>query len=138
MKSFKLLFFAFAALLFVTVANAGDLAIGGYCPVCYIAAGKAIKGDEKFTAEHGGKTYRFVSAETRDKFKAAPAQFLPQYDGYCAYGVANGKKVKIDPTQFTVVDGKVYLNYNKSISNKFNKDPKGFIAKADALWPKLK
>ena len=46
-------------------------------------------------------------------FAANPQKYTPEYGGFCAYGVAKGAKAPIDPAAFTVVDGKLYLNYDK-------------------------
>ncbi len=131
----------FLAVLFalVTTLSAApkNLALDGYCPVCYIAAGKAAKGDSKITSEYKGKTYYFVSEDVKGMFDEEPEKWLPQYDGFCAYGVAKGAKFDTDPTVFTVVDDKLYLNKNKKIGAKFNKDKEGFIKEADKNWPKL-
>ncbi len=135
MKRIQFLFAAVAALFIATAsAPAAELALDGYCPVCYIEAGKAVKGEKSFAADHAGKTYYFVSDETKALFVANPAKYLPVYDGWCAYGMAFGKKFESDPRVFTVVNGKIYLNKNKKIGKKFNKDKSGFIAKADAAW----
>jgi YHS domain-containing protein len=125
------------ALITTLQAAPKNVALDGYCPVCYIAAGKAAKGDSKITSEYDGKTYYFVSEDVKGMFDAEPKKWLPQYDGYCAYGMALGKKFESDPKAFTVVDGKLYLNKNKSISKKFNEDTKGFITKADKHWAKM-
>ena len=119
-------------------AAAEEPALDGYCPVCYIAAEKAVKGTDEFAVEHDGRTYLFVSADAMKAFQAEPDKFLPQYDGLCAYGMAFGKKFESDPTVFSVVDGKLYLNKDKSIGKKFNEDPEGFIAKADPEWKAIK
>jgi YHS domain-containing protein len=88
------------------------LAIGGYDVISYFD-GKAQKGSAKFTAEQNGATYRFVSAEHRDAFKKAPAKYLPQFDGYCAWGVAaKDSKFPINPETFDIIDGKLYLFFN--------------------------
>ena len=34
-------------------------------------------------------------------------------------------------------DGKLYLNFNADIQKVFDKDPAGFISRANANWPKL-
>ena len=109
-------------------------ALGGHCPVCYIAAGKAAKGSSEFQAEHKGKVYYFVSAETRDSFKKTPEKFLPAYDGYCGFGMSLGKKFESDPTVFTVVGDKYYLNKDADIGKKFSADSANLIKKADAQW----
>ncbi len=114
-----------------------ELALGGYCPVCYIAAGKANMGTDKFTSEYNGKTYQFVSAGTKAMFDKEPAKFLPQYDGYCAFGMSLGKKFESDPTAFTVIDGKIYLNKNAKIQGMFAKGTAGHLVKADSHWKKM-
>ncbi len=137
MKTIK----AFAALALTMAmsfsAIAGEPEFGGYCPVCYSAAGKAVQGSKEFAAEHGGKTYYFVSADVMKKFQESPEKFLPAYDGKCAVGMAMGKEIAADPTQFTTVDGKVYLNSNKEMNDKFAAESKDLIMKADANHAKM-
>jgi hypothetical protein len=45
---------------------------------------------------HGGVTYRFASAANRAAFLAEPGTYLPQYGGYCAYGMARGYKAVVE------------------------------------------
>ena len=117
--------------------NGSNFAIGGYDPVAYFTDGKAIRGAKSYTHEWGGKPWRFRSEANRDTFAAAPEKYAPAYGGYCAYGVAEGYKVRIDPRAFTIVDGRLYLNYSKGIKKRFDSDRPGYIAKADANWPAL-
>jgi YHS domain-containing protein len=112
-------------------------AIGGYCPVAYVAAGKALKGDAKFASKHMGRTYWFVSADAKKLFDDAPAKYTIAYDGYCATAVAEGIKVHSDPTQFTVRDGVSYLFYNADAKKLFDDAPEKFKSEADANWPKV-
>ena len=112
-------------------------ALGGYCPVCYIAAGKANMGDPKITSKLDGKTYQFVSNETKAMFDKEPAKYLPQYDGFCAYGMSLGKKFESDPTVFKVVEGKIYLNKSAKIGKLFSKNTAADIVKADKEWKKM-
>lgn len=129
---------AVLALAFSSVALAEEkAALGGYCPVCYIAAGKAVKGSSEFTAEHEGKTYWFVNQEAVETFKGDPEKYLPQYDGYCAYGMALGKKFDSDPTVFKVVDGRLFLNKNADVGKLFEKDTADLVKKADVEWKKM-
>lgn len=112
-------------------------AIGGYCPVAYVAAGKALKGDAKFSSKHAGRTYWFVSADAKKLFDAAPAKYTIAYDGYCATAVAEGMKVTSDPTQFTVKDGVSYLFYNADAKQLFDADIAKWKSEADTNWPKV-
>lgn len=115
----------------------GGIAIRGYDVVAYFADNKAVPGSEKFTAVHKGSTFRFASAAHRDAFAANPEKFAPQYGGFCAYAAALGSKAPIDPTVFTVVNNKLYLNFNKPTEELWRKDIAGYIARADKNWPEV-
>ena len=65
-------------------------------------------------------------------------KYAPQYGGYCAYGVAVGKKFYSDPNRWKIVDGKLYLNLDKKIQNTWNKDVNGYIVKANNNWMDIK
>lgn len=119
-------------------ADAEGLALYGYDPVAYMTESKPTPGDPSITATHDGATYRFASAANRDAFVGDPARYLPAYGGYCAYGVSQGYKVKIDPEAWTVVDGRLYLNYDTNVRSQWLQDTAGHIAKAEANWPGLK
>ena len=114
--------------------NRAGVAVDGYDPVAYFVDGRAEPGSADITAVHAGITYRFATAANRDRFVAEPLRYLPAYGGYCAYGVANGYKVKIDPEAFTIVDGTLYLNYDKGVQQKWRADIPGYIARANAQW----
>ena len=110
------------------------LAIQGYDPVAYFTDAKAVPGDPEITATHDGATYRFASAEHRSAFQADPGKYVPQYGGYCAYGASQGYNAPIEPEQFTIADGKLYLNYNADVRKRWNEDRGSYISKADAYW----
>jgi hypothetical protein len=112
-------------------------AIRGYDPVAYFTENRPAKGSDKFTHQWKGATWRFSSAENRDRFAAAPDKFAPQYGGYCAYGVAQNYAVSIDPQAWSIVEDKLYLNYSRSVREDWNKDVAGYIRKADANWPQV-
>jgi hypothetical protein len=70
-------------------------------------------------------------------FQAAPAKYAPAYGGYCAYAVSQGYTAKGDPEQWSIVGGKLYLNYNASVQSTWKEDTAGYITKGDANWPKV-
>jgi YHS domain-containing protein len=94
-----------------------------------------VKGSPEFQVLHRGSTFQFASEAHRRAFVADPDKYAPQYGGYCAYGMAKGYKAKIDPVSFTVVDGKLFLNYNDIVRAQWLSDISGYIRKADANWP---
>jgi YHS domain-containing protein len=110
-------------------------AIRGYDPVAYFTESRPVAGSDEHVYEWKGARWRFSSAANRERFAAAPEKYAPQYGGYCAYGVAQNYAVSIDPQAWTIVDGKLYLNYSKSVRESWNKDIPGYIRKADANWP---
>lgn len=115
----------------------GGAAIGGYDPVAYFKQNKPVKGSAAYTATHEGSTFHFASAANRDAFVADPGRYAPQYGGFCAYAVANGYKAKIEPDAFTIVNGKLYLNYDQSIQRRWRRDIPGYIKKGDRNWPEV-
>jgi YHS domain-containing protein len=119
-------------------AAGGPLALHGYDPVGFFTDGKPQLGDAKFTATHGGAAYYFANRANLEAFEADPAKYVPQYGGYCAYGVAVGKKFDGDPRFWKIVDGKLYVNLNADIAAKFDADVAGAIQKAETNWTEIK
>ena len=111
-----------------------DTALQGYDPVAYFTEGKPVKGQDEFTTEYMGAQFKFASADNRDAFLADPEAYAPQYGGYCAWAMADGKHAKGDARYWKIVDGKLYLNYNKNIQKKWDADIPGFIEKANSEW----
>lgn len=117
----------------LNLSKAG-IAIDGHDPVAYFTMDIPVPGDAAITASHDGATYRFSSEDHKALFVANPQKYVPQYGGYCAYGAAQGYKALVEPDKFTVLDGKLYLNYNGQVQSTWIKDTAGYIEKADAFW----
>ncbi len=115
----------------------GEVALGGYCPVAYTAAGKAIKGDPRYATRYLGHKFQFASADAKKMFDADPGKYVVAYDGFCATAMAMGQKVASDPTLFSVYQGKAYLFSNAAAKAAFDKDPAGTTARADGHWSHL-
>ena len=111
------------------------VAIKGYDPVAYFSDKKPVKGSAEHKAEYKGSVFHFSSKANRDAFTANAAKYAPQYGGFCAFGTAGGYKAAVDPAAFTLVDDKLYLNYNKDVQKQWRADVPGFVAKADKNWP---
>ena len=136
-----------ALVLTATTASARDaevytgtfssLAVGGYDAVAYFKAGRPVPGVTQFSTEYKGATWRFASKENLDAFRTNPTAFAPQYGGYCSWAVANGYTASGDPEVWKIVNGKLYLNYDRSVQTKWEKDIPGFISKADKNWPSV-
>jgi len=141
----KIKILAFALLVSLsTLALAKDLiytskfnnrAVGGYDAVSYFQDAGPVKGKKGFTTDHMGAQWRFANQANLDAFKAEPEKYAPAYGGYCAWAVSQGNTAKGDPKQWTVHEGKLYLNYNAKILKQWRADKDGFIALADEQWP---
>ena len=114
-----------------------NTAVQGYDPVAYFTEGEPVKGSDDFTADYMGATFQFATAANRDAFLADPEAYAPQYGGYCAWAMADGKYAKGNARYWRIVDGKLYLNYNSGIQKKWEADIPGFIEDADEEWTRL-
>lgn len=113
------------------------VAIQGYDPVAFFTDHKPVMGKKEFTSHSDGATYQFVSQEHKALFDKEPAKYEPLFGGYCAYGVSHDKLAPVDVDAFQIVDGKLYMQYSKSIRDSFNEDQKGNLSKANQNWPGL-
>jgi len=117
-----------------------DGPIRGADPVAYFsleAGAKAVMGTDTFTHEWSDVTWKFSTAENRDLFAANPEQYAPQYGGYCAFAVSHNFTKTTKPDRWEIVDGKLYLNYNRTAFKKWAKDKEASIVRADANWPEV-
>jgi YHS domain-containing protein len=116
----------------------GGVATEGYDTVAYFTDGKATKGSEEYAHDWLGATWLFASAEHRDLFAAKPANYAPQYGGHCALGTAFGESTaNIDPDAWSIVDGKLYLQYSQDGREQWEQDRANRIAAADQRWPEV-
>jgi len=147
----KTLFSIFAMFTLLGSASASDalaqynlksdkVAIQGYDPINYFTKGTPAKGSPQTKAEHKGVVYYFASPENRKAFIENPNKYLPTYGGWCATAMAKGEKVEIDPTNFKVTNGRLFLFFKAFYANAikdWNKDEVNLMAKADANWKRI-
>lgn len=134
-------------------AYAGDqfvdktgFAVSGYDVVAYSNLDQAPAGSEQpaavpgkadITAEYNGATFAFATVENRDEFLKDPAEYAPQYDGHCAYGVAQNNKVPANPNLWRIVDDKLYLNISREYAERWETDIPGYLKTSEGNWPDL-
>jgi YHS domain-containing protein len=106
----------------------------GYDPVAYFKQGHAIKGEPKYSSTYDGAIYYFASAADKRDFDKNPAKYKPQYGGYCANGMSKGKLADIDPNQFFIYKGKLYVCTGPREMKNFQAKPDTNIKKADKNW----
>ena len=148
----KSLFLAVTTLLITTAAfaqnfkanhNTDDskIALLGYSPVSYLILGIAQKGVKEYKASYDGLNYYFTTNDQKKTFEENPTKYLPQYGGYCAFGVSVGAKFRADPNKFVVKDGKYFLFlYDLEVDAQqlwLAGNHEKLVAKADGNWNKL-
>lgn len=121
-----------------TTTTGHSLALRGNDLVALTNNNSITPGFAKFTHVYDGVAYYFATNETKSQFAANPEKYLPQYGGYCALGIALGKKLDGSPRYADIVDGKLYLLLNAAVFEAYKKDKAGTIAEANKLWPTIK
>ncbi len=120
------------------IFSPGGIAIKGYDAVAFFKQSKPVKGLDKYSYQWNNATWLFSDEESRAAFKAAPEKYAPQYGGYCAYGASEGHKAPIETDTWSVVNDKLYFNYNKKVKEIWQKDEENLIKIADQKWPAIK
>ena len=114
------------------------VAIKGYDTVAYFTDSRAIKGKSEYAYNWNDASWYFSKPENRDLFAANPDRYAPQFRGHCAYGLAKGMLVAADPEEWTIVDGKLYMNYDRSFRDSWRQDKAAMIKKAEENWAEKK
>ncbi|HEX8914622.1 MAG TPA: YHS domain-containing (seleno)protein [Humisphaera sp.] len=115
------------------------VAVQGYDVVSYFFAGK-WKGTPALSATYNGAVYHFANEHNLRLFRENPAKYAPAYGGWCATAMAEGRKVEIDPGNFRITNGRLFLFYKglfQDAQTDWAKDEPNKTAAADASWKKL-
>jgi YHS domain-containing protein len=113
-------------------------AIKGYDPVAFFKEHTPVKGKKENSFVWKEATWYFSSQENLKAFQSDPEKYAPQYGGYCAFGTAHGHKAPTQTDTWTIVENKLYFNYNQDVKKDWTKDQKELIKKADKNWVELK
>ena len=114
-----------------------NIAIQGYDPVAFFESNKAIEGKKEISSKYNGAIYYFSSETNKALFLKKPEYYLPQFGGFCAYGMSEGYEAPIQPEAFTIVDNKLFLNYNLKVKEMWSKEQTARIEKATVNWEKI-
>ena len=138
--------FALACLLLVgyiaksqepSIFQKNGLALDGYDVVAFFTEHKPVKGVAEFSYQYQGVQWLFSSDQHRQMFEKEPLKFLPQYGGYCAFGMSRGYKAPTEAFAFTLMNQKLYFNYNLKVMDVWVKDSGQYIKRADSSWVKF-
>lgn len=119
----------------VYTAPGSDLAVSGHDPVAYFREGRPVEGRADLEYVWQGAVWRFSDEDSLAAFRDGPETYAPRYGGYCAWAVAEGYTASADPEAWRIVDGRLYLNYSRSVQARWERDVPGNIERGDANWP---
>lgn len=114
-----------------------DVMLLGYDPVAYFTRGTPTRGEPTIATTLPGRTYYFASSEHKRLFDAAPAKYEPQYGAFCANGAPYKVKLGSDPTEFQILNGRLFI-FGDVLGRemwKLHRDEN--IANADRVWPEI-
>jgi len=116
------------------------IALGGYDVVAYFTEGKSRLGEDSIQATYEGLKWFFSSTSHQKLFLQNPTLNLPQYGGYCAYGLAHYRgRYKISGEMWEIIDGKLYLFHPApQVYLKWRANRENLIKKGDKRWRKIK
>lgn len=77
----------------------------------YFGGGTPASGDPAFSSEYDNATYYFSTEANKKQFDADPKKFAPQFGGWCAYALSEGKLFDVDPMRYKLADGKLLMFY---------------------------
>lgn len=121
-----------------TTVNGQGVAFRANDVVALVTGLGIVPGQAIHTHVHDGVAYYFASQETMDQFAADPEKYMPRFGGYCAFGVAKGKKLDGSPRFADIVDGKLYLFLNAAVFRSYEQDKAQVLADAAANWPGMR
>lgn len=116
----------------------------GYDPVSYFKAEKPTKGKPELRIDLDGVGYLFTTDENKREFLNNPDKFKPAYEGWCATAVVKGQKYQIDPLNYKITDGRLFLFFYQSglfggdAKKPWVKNESENIKKADANWAQVR
>jgi hypothetical protein len=106
------------------------VALHGYDPVSYFERERPRPGNKKIMERLGGATYLFASRSNRYTFLTNAPAYQPQFGGFCATSMAQGRLEDIEPEIFVIFDNKLYLFKDDAARAQFLSNPRGTIAAA--------
>jgi YHS domain-containing protein len=117
------------------VYSSSGVAVNGYDVVSYFTDLKPVKGDSEHVFKWKDTEWRFSSNKNLELFKSDPEKYAPQFGGYCAFGTAEGHTAPTKPDAFTIVDDKLYLNYNTDVMRMWREKKDEYIEQGNKNWP---
>ncbi len=117
------------------------VAAQGYDVVSFFN-GIPAHGNEAYASTYNDAKYLFTSQENKEAFDKSSESYVPQYGGYCAIAMSEGKELIPNPKSWEVRDGKLYF-FTKMLfgiidaKKQWTKKPEKLKGLADTAWASM-
>ncbi len=110
----------------------------GFDVVSYFKDNAPTKGSDEHVVTYKGSDWKFSSAENAATFESQPQKYAPQNNGWCSYAVSEGYGAEVDFVNgWSILDDKLYLNYNEATKHDFIAQKDVRIPKAENNWSEV-
>jgi YHS domain-containing protein len=117
---------------------ATGFAMGGYDVVSYWSSTGPVLGNAEYEVEVKKVTWRFSNKGNYEEFLKYTNIYAPQFSGYGAYAVSQGRAPLGNPTIWVIADNRLYFFFSTRAKTEWQKAQKKFIRMANKKWPTLK
>lgn len=116
-----------------------NLGLKGYDPVSYFpeGGGEPKVGSSQYQREYQGVVYLFVNLKNAELFEKNQHKYEPSYGGWCAWKMASGSKVDIQPTVYTINGNRLHVFASHRAKQYFDSDIAGNEVLADGFWKQI-
>ena len=111
--------------------------IEGYDVVSYFRDSGPTPGSTYYPLVYKANSLLFANEQNLIDFTTDPESYMPAYNGHCAYGMVFGMKSRVDPLQYDIVDGRLYLQLDGGTKKRWNRRVSRNIRKSDKIWKKM-
>ena len=116
-----------------------SVGLKGYDPVSYFPEGGGLPqaGIQNLKLDYMGVSYFFATTQNLDLFVQNPDRYEPTYGGWCAYAMASGSKVDIQPMIYSINENRLHFFVSKRAKQNFDADVAGHETRADGFWKQI-
>jgi len=114
------------------------IAMHGYDLVSYFTQQQSQIGIAEHEVEWDGNYWHFVNAANADRFLDAPHAFLPQFNGYGAYGIASGRLTEGNPAIWALYENQLFFFHSVNARTKWAENPGNFVDGGQIEWERLR
>ena len=118
----------------IQIDNDARVMLKGFDVVSYFVDQKSAIGTPQYKSTYKQVVFYFASAEHKALFDQSPENYLPEFGGYCADGIAYAIPWGGDGDTWKMIDGRVYIFGGQGSKDAFLLDEKTNLANAQRYW----